>query len=138
MPVVPTLNEKDFRTLYELSARLLEEDRLAVLGLKRPEEDEFKGFALVLKDKQRWILLKAACGNLEKADGAMYLLNYTMQEAAFEEGCIYDFGGSRVEGVRRFNKSFGSADVDYYHYEWNNAPLFYRIFKYFRDKWMKK
>ncbi len=135
---IPTLNAKDFDLLHRLAEGLFKKDKLAILRLKRPDEEKYLGYQLVLKDSKRWIFLKGACEHKVKGDGGMYMMMNTIQQKAFENGAIFDFGGSRHDGIRKFNKSFGSEDVIYYHYSWNNAPMHFRLIKYFRDKWKKK
>ena len=43
------------------------------------------------------------------------------------KGKVFDFGGSRVQGVRNFNQNLGGRDVHYSMLNWNNSPEWYKV-----------
>ena len=55
-----------------------------------------------------------------------------------EKGLLFDFGGSRVEGVRRFNVNLGGKDSFYSSIEWNNAPFWFNWLKKMQGIWKKR
>ena len=84
------------------------------------------------------LYLKGTTTEEAKKSGGMYKLMLTAIEDAGSKGKVFDFGGSNVESVRRFNLNFGAEDVVYSQLSWNNAPFWWRIVKTIRDKWIKK
>lgn len=137
LPRVQSLESDDFARMNQLTESLYTGGQLKVLVLKNAENQPC-GYLFILLDNQFDIFLKGTCEGAAKKKGGMYLLMDHAIQAAFESGKQFDFGGSRVEGVRKFNRSFGSKDVNYFQYAWNDAPLPFRLIKYFRDKWIKK
>ncbi|MCH2232900.1 MAG: hypothetical protein MK078_01520 [Crocinitomicaceae bacterium] len=72
------------------------------------------GGAFFLLDKSRITLLKSACLDEAKREGAMYqLINQTIQESK-ENYKTFDFGGSNVSAVREFYLKFGATDREYF------------------------
>jgi hypothetical protein len=80
--------------------------------------------------------LKGAANDKARNQGLMYACMKNEIENTLQEGKIFDFGGSSIEGVKRFNLNFGSDDIEYYEYEWNHAPWWWRLLKYIRKKIM--
>jgi hypothetical protein len=137
LPYIPSLDAKDFDDLLELTEALGKEGLIKCLML-RDRQGRMKGAHFYLIDKHRWVYLKGACARAEKAGGGNYYLIHHGIEACFAEGKIFDFGGSRIEGVKRFNRTFNTENGHYYHFRWNIAPFWYKTLKYFRNKWTKK
>ena len=59
----------------------------------------------------------------------MYLALNTAIENAIDANKNFDFGGSKVEGVKGFNHNLGGKNVVYYLYENVNYPWWYRLMK---------
>lgn len=136
LPHVPSLNKNDFSRLHQLCSKLYQENKLQILELI--ENQKVHGYLLILQDRDRHIFLKGTCEHRAKQAGGMYfLMDHAISQAKAQDK-IFDFGGSRVPGVRRFNKSFGSEDQVYFRYSWNKAPFWYRFIQYFRNRWIKK
>ena len=85
------------------------------------------GGLFALKHKGRLIYLKGACKDDFLNAGMMYYLMNSLIEKSKEENLIFDFGGSNIKGVKYFNTKFGSKEVSYNMYHWNNSPFWFKI-----------
>jgi hypothetical protein len=101
-------------------------------------ENTFLGGIWILENDSTVLYLKGTTNEEAKKAGGMYKLMLHAIEYAHEKGKVFDFGGSNVESVRRFNLNFGAEDVVYSQISWNNAPFWWRTLKMIRDKWIKK
>lgn len=102
------------------------------------ESINWLGGLWILETNETVLYLKGTTTEEAKKSGGMYKLMLTAIEYADSKGKVFDFGGSNVESVRRFNLNFGAEDVVYSQLRWNNAPFWWRIVKMIRDKWIKK
>lgn len=101
-------------------------------------ETAWMGGIWILETNSTVLYLKGTTNEGAKKSGGMYKLMLSAIEYADSKGKTFDFGGSNVESVRRFNLNFGAQDVVYSQLSWNNAPFWWRIVKTIRDKWRKK
>ena len=102
------------------------------------EKDDLVGTVFLIETDQSILYLKGTCTSEWKNSGGMYaLINHGIQ-LAFESNRTFDFGGSRIEGVRKFNRCFGGVDQHYFAYSWNDGPAWYRTLKELKNKWKKK
>lgn len=82
-----------------------------------------------LKDKKRITYLKGAAAEEAKKKGVMYAL---FDEAFQRFQGTYktlDFGGSDIENVATFYRKFGASDRNYYHYELDQTPIWFRTLR---------
>jgi len=78
------------------------------------QEDKTIAINLVLETKKRIINLVPTSNAEGKEKSAMFfLLNYLIEKNA-EKDMIFDFEGSRIEGVARFYKGFGAKNEPYF------------------------
>lgn len=91
--------------------------------------DENLGGAIFIRHNDRVIYLKSAFRDHAKRSGAMYKIMDMVIVKTLNEGKCFDFGGSRVHGVRRFNLNLGGKDEVYYHYKWNEYPLWFKAIR---------
>ncbi|MFA7272790.1 MAG: GNAT family N-acetyltransferase [Crocinitomicaceae bacterium] len=117
------LEEQSFPILQVLASNYAATLQLKVLTLKK--EATIVGGLLLIQTEDELLYLKGACDEVSKKNGGMYALMHEAIRFAGENGCQFDFGGSQVEGVRKFNLSFGSTDAAYFHYQWNQGPKWY-------------
>ncbi|MGV3610038.1 MAG: hypothetical protein ACO1N0_03750 [Fluviicola sp.] len=110
--------------------------RLVQLNLLH--ENTWLGGIWILETDSTILYLKGTTNEDAKKSGGMYKLILHAIEYAHSREKIFDFGGSNVESVRRFNLNFGAEDVVYSQISWNNAPFWWRTLKMIRDKWIKK
>jgi len=59
----------------------------------------------------------------------MYFAMYQQIQETLEAGKVFDFDGSEVPGVKRFNHYFGSTDHNYYQVSWDNNPVWYKTIR---------
>jgi hypothetical protein len=96
------------------------------------------GGLILLESNHRLLYLKGAFTEESKKEGAMYGAMQRAIDLAKEKGLLFDFGGSRVEGVRRFNVNLGGKDSFYSSIEWNNAPFWFNWLKKLQGIWKKR
>ncbi len=92
-------------------------------------EIESLGGIVCISDKKQLTYLKGAVTEEAKKNGGMYLVLDTAINYAKENGLTFDFGGSRVEGVKKFNHNLGGIDASYYNYQSNKYPFWYTLWK---------
>jgi len=153
--IVPGLRKNELMRLLksELSPRIAAIDDHSLELLSRlvdhfgPEEliqlnllknGEWLGGIWLLVFNRRVLYLKGTVSPAAKDAGGMYALMEHALQLAFEKNYSFDFGGSNVEGVRRFNLNWGAADTAYRHLEWNHAPVWWKILKSLRKLWRNK
>ena len=96
------------------------------------------GGVICLENENSILYLKGAVNDIAKSDGGMYLALSTAIENAKSKNKSFDFGGSRIEGVQRFNHNLGGKDVVYYSYHIDNGPIWFKLARRIKDKWSKK
>ena len=114
-----------FRTEhYQALTRLMNAclDNNKGLSIAVYKDEVIEAAAFFMKCNNRFIYLKSGLTESGKELGAMHLLiNHFIQEHAGKD-FVLDFGGSDVESVARFYKSFGAEDCVYL--EVQNGNLF--------------
>ncbi len=130
---IASINSASLRLLKQLVVALKQHDLLHVMmaenGNNIPE-----GGVFLVRFNDSMLYLKGAFSAEAKKKGAMYGLMHQSIQSAKTDGIYFDFGGSRVEGVRRFNTNLGGEDCTYSLLEWNKAPWWFKQLK----KWKKK
>jgi hypothetical protein len=101
-------------------------------------EGDCVGGAIFIEDRNRIIYLKSAFRPQAKKEGAMYRIMDLEIQKALKENKSFDFGGSRVDGVRRFNLNMGGGDCIYSNVKWDSMPIWYKGIKALNDKLHKK
>ena len=86
-----------------------------------------KGGLIGLQYKNELIYLKGATTESLQQEGAMYALMEHFIAYGCAQNCTINFGGSRIEGIRFFYQRFNGKDVNYYHYYWDNSPIWFKI-----------
>ncbi len=132
---------KEFDNLYinklkELVNVLLQSELLEIVHICN--EWEVQGGMFFMKDAKCVIYLKGAASEGARKHGAMYALMDQKISETLASGKLFDFGGSDVPGVRRFNLNLGAADAYCYRYSIDNGPLWFRVLKKLRTRWKRK
>jgi Leu/Phe-tRNA-protein transferase len=96
-------------------------------------EEQIVGGIFFVEFNGRLLYLKSAFKEEAKKAGAMYAVLRSTIQSALEREMIFDFGGSNVENVRRFNMHFGASDVDYCSVSWGELPRWYRVLQRLRQ-----
>jgi hypothetical protein len=130
LPKISSLTEGSIQRLEKVIDAMAEKGHLQILSVFQGEI--FVGGLFLIDFNQTVLYLKGAFTDDAKKNGAMYSAMNTAVQQALSEGKIFDFGGSRVEGVRHFNLQLGGLDSRYYNYQWDKSPLWYRIAKQLR------
>lgn len=122
------------RSLESLQALLLAAKKARVLRVYALEN---LGAIACLESENQCLYLKGTTTQEAKNLGGMYLLMHMAIQQALEHGKIFDFGGSRAEGVRRFNGALGGKDVHYSTFIADNSPIWFKFAKRIRNTWKK-
>ena len=133
---IATINDSSLSVLQQLTANLQSEKLLKIRAVKK--DNQLVGGLYLVEFNETVLYLKGAFTAEAKASGAMYFAMNEAIKQAQEAGKNFDFGGSRVEGVRRFNVNLGGHDQVYFSYEWNNAPFWFKLLKKARQAWKRK
>ena len=128
-------SKKTAEGLDKIISDLPEEIRLLTLVLL--DKDKICGGLIGLEFNNITLYLKGATTEEAKNNGGMYALMNTLIKKSFERGNSFDFGGSRVEGVRFFNTRFNAEDKTYFCYQWDNSPAWFKQLKRINE-WRKK
>lgn len=132
LPVkVSSINERTLVFLDRLTMELEKSGMLTVVEVSK--DNETVGGVLFVNYNNRIIHLKSAFRDEAKRSGSMYAAVAKMIEVAIAEDKHFDFGGSRVEGVRRFNLNMGGKDEVYFNYSWDNSPFWFKALKQIRN-----
>lgn len=122
--------------LEKLVASLESEEKLLCLGIY--SDGKLEGGMLFMDSATQRIYLKGASSRKTRDLGGMYLCMKEAIDETMTANKTFDFGGSEVEGVRRFNLNLGGTDRPYYIYSWNHAPWWFNLTKSMYQKWKKK
>ncbi|MFK7787394.1 MAG: hypothetical protein AB8B56_19880 [Crocinitomicaceae bacterium] len=97
-----------------------------------------QGGIICLEKNGSLLYSKGACPNEVRDQGGMYAVIDAAIHYANEKKLSFDFGGSRVEGVRRFNHAFGGEDLEYFSYRIDRSPRWFRWVRRMKKRWGKK
>lgn len=75
------------------------------------------------------LYLKGTASLEAKKSGVYYVLMHRAIQRAMRQDCIFDFGGSRIDGVAQFNRNFGAEDVFYANHSWGKRPAMFGLVK---------
>jgi len=91
--------------------------------------DEFLGNAVYFKDKKRiYEIASAFTKKGRDLEAHPFMIDYVIDQHAGTD-YIFDFEGSNIPGIEKFNQSFGAVLEPYYAVSWNKLPLPWRLFK---------
>jgi hypothetical protein len=128
-------NSNESKSIFALVKKAEMEGSLITVGIKKGHE--LVGGLLALHSERTILYLKGACTEESMNKGAMYAAMNQLITSTFEKNYSFDFGGSRIEGVRFFNTRFSGSDEIYYKYAWENGPIWFKTLQQLR-KWIKK
>ncbi len=121
---VRSLNDQSLKKLDFLINKL-DQIELAHFIIVTDKEKVVGGLILVQFNKTI-LYLKGAFYPEAKKEGAMYASMHFAIQYSQRNNLIFDFGGSQVSGVRRFNLNLGGIDNYYHTLEWDNSPCWFR------------
>lgn len=131
-PRIASIDDHSLQLLERLVARF---DDRQLLQLNLLEDGVWKGAIWLLPFNGTLLYLKGTVEASARSTGGMYRLMESAIRYAIAHDLRFDFGGSNVEGVRRFNLNWGAKDRSYLHLQWNNAPLWWKMLKSLRQTW---
>lgn len=135
-PKIDSIHSYSLSKLQSLVESLADNNQLIQLNCL--DGSNWVGGLWLIKDADRLIYLKGTVCQVVRKEGAMYLLIYQAIQMAYEKQLIFDFGGSNVQNVRRFNLHFGAQDIVYSQLKWNDAPFYWKLLKFLKKQWNKK
>lgn len=133
---IASLNTTSLPKLEKLIIALKAFDLLKTIVVK--EKKEAVGGLFLVEFNNSVLYLKGAFTPESKKEGGMYAAMKTAITMAKQQGLIFDFGGSRVDGVRRFNVNLGGEDITYYSFQWDDSPIWFKVLKKAKQTWRKK
>jgi len=120
--------KQDLIRLFKLMEYCTTNGKGTGLGVFEPE-GELQAAGFFIQSDNRIIYLKGAGTESGKKNGAMhYLMDTVIRERTYKN-FIFDFGGSNVESLSRFYKSFGAIDCVYLQIKKNTLPKPLKWFK---------
>lgn len=111
----------DYKTLIKLMTACLHLNCAESYAV-HSNDNKLVAAAFFMKHQNRYIFLKSGVTEQGKTHGAMHFLIDTFIREKAEQNKILDFGGSSVETVARFYKSFGAKDCLYLQVKKNKLP----------------
>lgn len=133
---VASLNEQALTNLEKLINGLKDQDLLKIITVKN--KNGVVGGLFLVEFNNTLLYLKGAFSVDSKKEGGMYAAMKVAISMSKQKGLNFDFGGSRVEGVRRFNMNMGGFDNTYYSLHWDNSPGWFKLLKKAKQTWEKK
>ncbi|MDX2361664.1 MAG: hypothetical protein QNK23_12725 [Crocinitomicaceae bacterium] len=106
-------------------------------GVIQVYEIENNGGIACFENDRQTLYLKGTTTVETKSNGGMYALLNESVTKALEGHRKFDFGGSRVEGVSRFNKNLGGTDVHYFNYKVDKTPFWFKFARRIKHAWKK-
>lgn len=125
---IDSIKSNDLKTLSSLMKTAINRGQGELIFARDSEENIIAG-GFFLKDKKRITYLKGASEENAKKTGVMYaLFDFAFQRFA-QNFNTFDFGGSDIENVATFYRKFGASDRNYYHYELDQTPIWFKTLK---------
>lgn len=124
---IPDFDTKHQQILLKLFVALRQNNKLIIRNIIK--DDKVLGGLFFFKGKQRTLYIKGGANEEGKHNGGMYLAMYEQISETLQRQLLFDFDGSEVPGVKRFNEYFGTVNVLYSQHKWNKNPLYYRIIR---------
>jgi len=130
--IIQTELPKKVRSLDTQSLKRLDNlvNKLHQMGLVHTvvvtNNENIVGGLILIQLNENVLYLKGAFYSEAKKEVAMYASMQVAIQFAQRHNLLFDFGGSQVDGVRRFNLNLGGTDHYYQTLEWDNSPLWFR------------
>jgi hypothetical protein len=113
-------NAGDYKTLISLMETCMQRKSFESIAVY--EDNKLAAAAFFMVHGNRYIFLKSGVTEHGKKHGAMHLLFDSFLKDHSDKNKVLDFGGSSVESVARFYKSFGAKDCVYLQVNKNKLP----------------
>lgn len=133
----PNLSPIDYRRFDTLVLSLQQHDLLTAKAVY-DKNDQIQGGCFFVEQNDSILYLKGAACQDAQNEGAMYALINEGILLAKSKNKTFDYGGSRIPGVRQFFMNIGGYDKKYYFYQWNKSPLPVKTAHYLNRLLLKK
>ncbi len=133
---ISEFTSENLSRLHNLVSNLALNERLTCFGIF--SDGKLEGGMFFMETNTKRMYLKGAARKLTRDSGGMYLCMHHAIQEAIQAQKKFDFGGSEVDGVRRFNQNLGGIDQHYYIYDWNKTPFWFKWSKQLYQQWKKK
>lgn len=136
--VIEIFKENRGKTLNEITSEQYDNLRSLINGLVKNKkaliyecwvDDELIASACYSITNNRILYIKGGSTPKGRELCAMHLLMDNVIQSNSSSNLIFDFGGSSIEQVARFNYSFGAKDYNYQRLYRNNLPFFIKMLK---------
>lgn len=125
-----TFKEEDYQRLIKLMKSCLHENCGETIAVY--DQEQLCAAAFFMYSNSRFVFLKSGVTDQGRGKGAMhFLIDHFIHTHSGEEN-VLDFGGSSVESVARFYKSFGAIDYVYLQLEKKNILKLIKCMKSFK------
>lgn len=121
---IENFQEKQQQILLASLHKLQEKQQLIILEMY--SEGKLIGGLFFFNGKNVDIYLKGTANETGKKFGAMYFAMEKQISQTLTAGKIFDFDGSEVPGVKRFNDYFGTEESIYTQLNWDNSPFWFK------------
>ena len=131
------LSAMDYKRFDRLVMSLRNENLLYVKAIF-DKNGYIQGGAFFVEQNNSILYLKGAVSREAQDEGSMYALINEGISLAKSKNKSFDYGGSRITGVRQFFMNIGGYDQKYYFYQWNKSPLAVRSVYFLKRVLSKK
>jgi len=124
------INDFDHRHQFLLKNALKamqQNNKLIIKEIRK--ENNVLGGLFFFRGKNCDLYLKGGACDEGKKSGGMYLAMQQQISETLAQGKYFDFDGSEVPGVKRFNEYFGTEEAEYFQLSWDENPWWFRSAK---------
>ena len=125
---IQVFKQNDFDRLQKLLEKCVEKTEVWSYAVEK--NNEIIASAFFVRTSNRITYIEGYSSSLGRELRAMHLLFDRLISQYAGQELILDFGGSNVETIAHFFRSFGAIDRSYLHLNYNNLPVLLR--------WLKK
>ena len=130
------MTESSMKRLKQAYTSASEQNLLRTVEIR--DGNKCVGGIICIEKNGQLLYSKGASVSTVRDQGGMYAAIDFAITYAKENDLKFDFGGSRVEGVRRFNHAFGGEDLEYFSYRIDKSPRWFRWVRRLKKRWGKK
>jgi len=125
---VSKIDEKEYMKLFELMHRCISKGVGEFLTI-RDKNNKLVSGAFFLKDNDKVIELVCSSDFKNRENGANTFMNDRAIFKYSSQFKIFNFGGSSMENIAKYYRSFGGENKYYMELKCNNLPWLLRLFK---------
>jgi len=125
---VKKIKDKDYLNLYKLMSYCLNKD-LGYLLTVYDEDEKLVSGAFFVKNKLKITEVVCSSDFKNRSNGANTFMNHEAIIKFQKDFKIFNFGGSSMENIQKYYKSFGGKDEFYSELTYNKLPRVLRFFK---------